>query len=79
MDMRQLTRIHAVVRHEQRQRDDWYLVCDPSGRRYVLFETFDIESTCDPINPCRKREISVQTILAQNNELSHKLRSLLDV
>ena len=77
--MRQLTRIHAVVRHEQRQRDEWYLVRDANGRRYVLFETFDIGTTSDPVNPCRKREISVRTILAQNNELSYKLRSLMDI
>lgn len=77
--MPQLTRIHTVVRQDQLQRDEWYLVRDPGGRRYVLFETLDLGTPTDRPDPCRKREISVQTILAQNNELSQKLRSLLDM
>lgn len=79
MDMRQLTRIHAVVLHNQLERDEWYLVRDQSGRQYVLFETFEMGETPGRRNSGRKREISVRTILAQNNELSQKLKSILEM
>jgi hypothetical protein len=75
--MRQLTRIHEVVRNNQLERDEWYLVRDPNGRRYVLFETSVVEPASNQLRRSWKREISVQTILVQNNELSQKLRSIL--
>lgn len=76
--MPQLTRIHEIVRHHQRERDEWHLVLDPNGRRYVLFETMVLDAPSGRADHYRKREIAVQTILAQNNELSRKLRSILE-
>ncbi|MEX1233439.1 MAG: hypothetical protein WEB56_00455 [Roseovarius sp.] len=76
--MSQLTRIHEVIRHNRLERDAWYLVHHPSGRRYVLFETSAMEDTPGQFKPRWKREIPVQTILVQNNELSQKLKSILE-
>lgn len=75
--MREQIKIHTVLRHDQPLRDQWHLVRDENGRRYVLFETLDANLCSDQPNPCFKRRISVQTILAQNNELSRKLRDIL--
>ncbi len=65
MDMSQLTKIHEIVRHNQLERDEWYLVRDPSGRRHVLFETSVMEGVPNQPNPCWKRVIPVQTVLMQ--------------
>lgn len=75
--MPQLTRIHEVVR--QSERDQWYLVHDPCGRRYVLFETLAVDNSSNLSEQGRTRKIPVQAILAQNNELSQKLRSILEL
>lgn len=77
IDMQHQTRIHEIVHHNQRERDEWFLVRDQNGRRYVLFETVAIDS-CSKPSQSTKREMSVQTILAQNNELAHKLRLFLE-
>lgn len=76
--MPQLTSIHEIVRHNPFERDEWHLVHDPSGRRYVLFETVVIDAPSDLPRQFRKHKIAVETILAQNNELSEKLRSILE-
>ncbi len=75
--MPELTRIHEVVRDNHLERDEWYLVHDASGRRYVLFETTVKDSISNQLKKCKNRQIPVQTILLQNNELSRKLRSIL--
>ncbi|MFN3580696.1 MAG: hypothetical protein ACK4VV_09520 [Pseudomonas sp.] len=75
--MPQVTRIHEIVHHKQLERDEWFLVRDPTGRRYVLFETVTMDSRSSP-PLSKKREMSVQTILAQNNELARKLRIVLE-
>lgn len=77
--MPQLTRIHEIIRQNPLERDEWHLVRDPGGRRYILFETVVIDAASDLQKQCRKHEIAVRTILAQNNELSQKLRSILEV
>lgn len=76
--MPQLTRIHEIVHHNQLERDEWFLVRDHTGRRYVLFETVMMNSCLTPPKPSKMREMSVQAILAQNNELARKLRSVLE-
>ncbi|MEI4263342.1 hypothetical protein [Roseovarius sp. D0-M9] len=76
--MTQLTRIHEIIRHNGRERDEWYLVRHPTGRRYVLLETSAMEAIPGRFKPELTRKISVQAILAQNNELSQKLRSILE-
>lgn len=76
--MNRKTRIHEVIHSGILERDAWYLVHDSNGRRYVLFETQLMETGFDPAEPCRKREIPVQAILMQHNELSRRLRSVLE-
>lgn len=76
--MPQLTRIHEIVHHNQLERDEWFLVRDPTGRRYVLFETVTMDSCSHQPHLSKKREMSVQAILAQNNELARKLRTVLE-
>lgn len=75
--MSQLISIHEIIRQNPLERAEWHLVCDPSGRQYILFETVVIDAASDLQKQCRKHEIAVRTILAQNNELSQKLRSIL--
>jgi len=75
--MPQKTRIHEIVHHNQVERDEWFLVRDHTGRRYVLFETVMMDSCSNPAQLSKKREMSVQAILAQNNELARKLRTAL--
>lgn len=76
--MPKITKIHEVYHSDQRERDEWSLVCHPCGRRYIIFETHLLNPASDlPINS-RKKEIAVQAILAQNNELSHKLKAVLN-
>lgn len=77
--MSQVTRIHEVLRNSQLERDEWYLVHDPSGRRYVRFESVVVDPHSNQPHHSRQREIAVKTILAQNNELAQKLRSVLEV
>ncbi len=77
--MLELTRIHDVVRDNYLERDEWYLVHDSSGRRYVLFETSVMDTNSNQIKKCKNHQIAVQTILSQNNELSRKLKSILEI
>jgi len=76
--MPKITKIHEVFHSDQLERDEWSLVCLPCGRRYVVFQTHLLNPASNlPINS-RKKEIAVQAILAQNNELSHKLKAILN-
>ena len=77
--MPQVVRIHEVLSPNQLERDEWYLVRDPSGRRCVLFESFVIDPSSNQPRDSRKREIAIKTVLAQNNELANKLRSVLEL
>lgn len=77
--MPQVVRIHEVFRPSQLERDEWYLVRDPGGRRYVLFESFVVDPSSNQPRHCKKREIAIKTVLAQNNELANKLRSVLEM
>lgn len=77
--MPQVVRIHEVFRVNQFERDEWYLVSDPSGRRYVLFESCVVDPSSNRPQHSKKREIAIKTILAQNNELAQKLRSVLEL
>lgn len=76
--MPQLTRIHEIVHHTRLERDEWHLVRAPCGRKYVLFETLAMGAATGSLKSGRKREIAVQAILVQNNELSDKLRAILN-
>lgn len=73
-----LTKIHEVIHSKRLERDAWYLVRDADGRRYVLFETQLMDPGFDRGLYCKKCEVPVKTILAQNNELSRKLRLVLE-
>ncbi len=75
--MLQQIRIHEVVRSNHIERDEWYLVLEPCGSRYVLFETLSAGGGPDRSPQWRKHRLAVKTILAQNNELSRKLRCVL--
>lgn len=77
--MPQVVRIHEVFHPNQLERDEWYLVRDPGGRRYVLFESHIIDPSSNQPQHSKKREIAITTILAQNNELAQKLRSVLEL
>ena len=77
--MPQVVRIHEVRRPNQLERDEWYLVRDPGGRRYVLFESSVVDPSSTQPRNSKKREIAIKTVLAQNNELAQKLRSVLEM
>lgn len=76
--MTQQIRIHEVVRDNHLERDEWYLVREPCGRSYVLFETLTRDGGPDRPARWKKHRLAVKTILAQGNELSHKLKTALD-
>lgn len=71
-------KIHEVVHRNHIERDEWYLVREPDGRRYVLFETLSATGGSGRSPKWRKSRIAVNTILAQNNALSEKLSALLE-
>lgn len=71
-------KIHEVVHRNHIERDEWYLVREPDGRRYVLFETLSASGGSGRSPKWRKSRIAVNTILAQNNALSEKLSAVLE-
>lgn len=76
--MPQQIRIHEVERDTHLERDEWYLVREPCGRNYVLFETLAARAGSNRSPQWKKHRLAVKTILAQNNELSRKLKAALE-
>lgn len=76
--MRDQIRIHEIVRDNHLERDEWYLVREAGGRNYVLYEGLTARPGPDAAPTWKKHRLAVKTVLAQDNELSRKLKMVLE-